>query len=84
MEYQQIANLIDHDASKEPSKFRIRNWVEINDCASFTNCRSEINNTQVDNAKDIDVIVLLYNLLEYSLAYAKTSSSLWQYCKDSR
>ena len=30
MEYQKIANLIDHDASKEPSKFRTRNWVEIN------------------------------------------------------
>ena len=30
MEYQKIANLID-DASNQPSKFRIRNWVEIND-----------------------------------------------------
>ena len=30
MEYQKIANLID-DTSNQPSKFRIRNWVEIND-----------------------------------------------------
>ena len=30
MEYQIIANLIDHDASRKPSKFRTRNWVEIN------------------------------------------------------
>ena len=50
--------------------------------APFTNCISEINNTQIDNAKDIDVIMPLYNLLEYSPAYAKTSGSFWQYCKD--
>ena len=31
MEYQKIANLIDHDASNQPSKFKTRNWVEIND-----------------------------------------------------
>ena len=31
MEYQKIANLIDDDASNQPSKFRTRNWVEIND-----------------------------------------------------
>ena len=30
MEYQKIANLVD-DASNQPSKFRARNWVEIND-----------------------------------------------------
>ena len=31
MEYQKIANLIDDDTSNQPSKFRTRNWVEIND-----------------------------------------------------
>ena len=51
-------------------------------CAPFTNCISEINNTLVDNDKDIDVIMPLYNLLEYSPAYEKTSDSLWQYCRD--
>ena len=45
-------------------------------CAPFTNCISEINNTQVDNAKDIDVFMPLYNLLEYIPAYEKTSGSL--------
>ena len=141
MEYQKIANLID-DTSNQPSKFRTRNWVEINDesrgaynvnsqikfkttmlksslcdyndayilvkgtisvnntaatgvvakninkevifknCAPFTNCISEINNTQMDNAKDIDIVMPLYNLIEYSDNYAKTTGSLWQYCKD--
>ena len=136
MEYQKIANLID-DTSSQPSKFRTKNWVEINDesrgtynvnsqikfkttmlksslcdysdayiivigtitvnntagagvaanntnkkvilknCVPFTNCISEINNTKVDNAKDIDIVMPIYNLIEYSTKYAKTSGSLW-------
>ena len=141
MEYQKIANLIDRDTSSEPSKFRTKNWVEINDesigadnvnnqikfkatmlksclcdysdaynlvkgkititetgddaaareaderdkgvalknCALFTNFISEINNTQVYNAKDIDIAMPVYNLIEYSDNYSKTSGSLWQY-----
>ena len=51
-------------------------------CAPFTNCISEINNTQIDNAKDIDIVMPMYNLIEYSDNYAKTTGSLWQYCKD--
>ena len=51
-------------------------------CAPFTYCISEINNTQVDNAKDIDIVVPMYNLIEYSDNYAKTSGSLSQYCLD--
>ena len=143
MEYQKIANLID-DASNQPSKFKTKNWVEINDesrrtynvnsqikfktkmlksslcdcsdayilikgkititgagddaaarqadegdkgvafknCAPFTNFISEINNTQIDNAKDIDIVMPIYNLIEYSDNYAKISGSLWQYYRD--
>ena len=51
-------------------------------CAPFTNCISEINNMQTDNAKDIDIAMPMYNLIEYSDNYAKTTGSLWQYCKD--
>ena len=143
MEYQKTANLID-DASNQPSKFRTRNWVAINDesrgaynansqikfkttmlksslcdysdayilvkgtitingrgaddaarladerdkgvliknCTPFINCISEINNTQIGNAKDIDIVMPMYNLIEYSDNYAKTSGSLWQYFRD--
>ena len=49
---------------------------------SFTNCISEKNNTQVDNAKDIRIVIPMYNLIEYSDNYSKTCGSLWQYCKD--
>ena len=48
-------------------------------CTPFTNCISEINNTQIDNAKDIDIVMPMYNLIEYSNNYAKTSGSLWHY-----
>ena len=142
MGYQKIANLIDDNTLNQPSKFRTRNWIEIDDesrgaynvnsqikfkttmlksslcdysdayivvkgtftanntaaqgaaanntnkkvifknCATFTNCISEINNTQIDNAKDIDIVMPMYNLIEYSDNYAKTTGSLWQYCKD--
>ena len=123
MEYQKIANLIDDGTSNQPSKFRTRNLVEINDesrgaynvnsqikfkttmlksslcdysdayilvkgtitingrgadaaarqaderdkgvvfknCAPFINCISEINNTQIDNVKDIDIVMPMYN-----------------------
>ena len=123
MEYQKIANLIDDDASNQPSKFRTRNLFEINDesrgaynlnsqikfkttmlksslcdygdayilvkgtisvnntaahsaaanntnkkvifknCAPFTNCISEVNNTQIDNAKDIDIVICIVTLI---------------------
>ena len=49
---------------------------------AYTNCISEINNTQIDNAKDIDIVMPMYNLIEYSDNYARTTGSLWQYCKD--
>ena len=46
----------------------------------FIHCK--INNTQIDNAKDLDVGMPMYNLIEYSNNYLKTSGSLRQYCGD--
>ena len=60
----------------------INKKVIFKNCASFTNCISEINNTQIDNAKDIDIVMPMYNLIEYSDNYAKTTGSLWQFSKD--
>ena len=56
--------------------------VAFKNCARFIICISEINNTQIDNCKDIDIIMPMYNLIEYSDNYAKTSGSLWQYYRD--
>ena len=136
MEYQKIANLLDN-ASNQPSRFRTRNWVEVNDdsrgtftnadiefkttklkislcdyadayifvkgtitvtgagaiaaarlvderekgvifknCTPFTKCISKINGTDIDNARDIDIVMPMYNLIEYSNNYSKSSGSL--------
>ena len=56
--------------------------VAFKNCAPFPNCISEINNTQIDNAKHIDLVMPMYNLIEYSDNYSKTSGSLWQYHRD--
>ena len=143
MEYQKIANLLD-SASNKPSKFRTRNWVEINDdirgayspnkqirfktamlrsslcdysdayilvkgnisannaapaaadpnitnkkvivlnCAPFTNCISKINNSQIHNAEYIDIVMPMYNLIEFGDNYSKTSGSLGNVVKKYR
>ena len=41
-----------------------------------------MNNTQIDNAEYIDIVMTMYNLIEYSDNYSKTSGNLWQYCKE--
>ena len=56
--------------------------VIFENCAPFTHCISEINNTQIDNAKYIDVVMPMYNLIEYGDNYSKISEIFWQYCKD--
>ena len=60
----------------------INKGVIIKNCAPFINCKTEINNTERDNAKDIDIVMPIYNLIEYSDNYSRTSGSLWQYYKD--
>ena len=47
----------------------------------FIDCLSEINNNQINNSKNIDVVMPIYNLIEYSDNYLKTES-LWQYYWD--
>ena len=53
--------------------------VTFKNCAPFTDCISETNNTQRDNAKDLDAVIPMYNLIEFSDNYLKTSGPLWQY-----
>ena len=45
--------------------------VAFKNSAPFTNCISEINNTEIDNCKDIDIVMSMYNLIEYSDNYVK-------------
>ena len=48
----------------------------------FTNCISKINNVLIDNAEDLDIVMPMYNLLEYSKNYSKTTGSFWNYYRD--
>ena len=48
--------------------------VKFKSFAPFTDCLSKINNTQIDNAKDIDVLMLMHKLIRYNNVYSKTSS----------
>ena len=50
--------------------------------APFTNCISKINGVKIDNAEDLGVVMPMYNLLEYSKNYKKTTGSLWNYYRD--
>ena len=50
--------------------------------APFINCVSKINGVKIDNAEDLDVVMPMYNLLEYSKNYKKTTGSLWNYYRD--
>ena len=56
--------------------------VIFKNCAPIINCKSEINNAETDNAKDIDIVMQMCHLIEYSDNYSKTSGSLWQYYID--
>ena len=58
------------DANNDNKKVIFKN------CAPFTDCISKINNTDIDNAKYIDIVIPMYNLIEYSDNYSKTSGSL--------
>ena len=72
-----------NDATDANKRIDERNkGVIFKTCAPFTKCISRINNTDIDNAHDIDIVMPMYNLIEYSDNYSKTFGSLWQYHGD--
>ena len=56
--------------------------VVFKNCAPFEKCRTEINETFVDEIDFINITMLMYNLIEYSDNYSDTSGSLWQFKRD--
>ena len=50
--------------------------VAFKNCASFTACKTNINNVEIDYCQDFDIIMPMYNLIEHRDNYAKTSASL--------
>ena len=59
-----------------------KNCVTFKNSAPFNNCKSETYNPEIDNANDINIVMPMYNLIEYSDNYSKTSGSFWQYYRD--
>ena len=49
---------------------------------AFNSCITKINNRLIDNADDLDIAMPMYNLIEYSKNYRKTTGSLWNYYRD--
>ena len=66
----------DNDGNKQNKNLAFENN------ASLINCISKINGVQIDNEEDLDVVMPMYNLLEYSKNYKKTTGSLWNYYRD--
>ena len=54
----------------------------IQNCVPFTKWMTEIHNVQADNVKDLDVVMPIYNLIEYGDNYSKGSGSFYQFCRD--
>ena len=50
--------------------------------APFINCISKTNGVQIDKVEDLDLVMAMYNLLEYSKNYWKTTGSLWNYYRE--
>ena len=73
---------VNNTAAKGAAGNNAANKVIFKNWAPFTSCMSKINNTQTDNTENIDIVMPMYNLIEYSNNYSKTSGSLWQYCKE--
>ena len=69
-------------AVKSQPNNAVNKKVTFKNCAPFTNCMSRINNMQVYHAHYVDVIMPMYNLIEYRNNYLKTSWTLWQYFRD--
>ena len=65
-----VKNTTGADANNTNKKVIFKN------CAQFTNCINKINNNQIDNAEYIDIAMPMYNIIEYSNHYSKTSGSL--------
>ena len=66
----------------EPDNGKRNKATTFQNNAPFTNCISKINDEKIDNAKDLDVDMPMYNLLEHNKNYKKTTGSLQNYYRN--
>ena len=56
--------------------------LALKNCALFTKCKLEIDDEHVDTAENLDIVMPMYNLIEYSDNYQDSSATLYQYKRD--
>ena len=66
----------------ERGRDEMNRQVILKNNASFISCISKINRVLVENAEDLDIVIPMYNLLEYSKNHSKISASLCNYYRD--
>ena len=66
----------------DPNNDAYDNKLACKNNAPFISCVSKINNTLIDNAENLHIVMPMYNLIEYSKNYSKTTGSLWNYYRD--
>ena len=56
--------------------------LALKNCAPFTKCNLEINDEHVDTAENLDIVMPMYNIIEYSDNYQDSSATVYQYKRD--
>ena len=76
-----VKGTITVEGAKDRDKYSRNLFLKKN--APFISCISKINNTFINNAEDLDIVMpIMYNFFEYSKNYSKASDSLWNYYRD--
>ena len=75
-----VKGIITVEGAEDRDKYNINLVLKNN--APFISCISKVNNKLIDNAEDLDIVLPMYNLIEYSKNYRKTTGSLWNYYRD--
>ena len=74
--------LVDGTIRAEGATVVANTRLALKNCAPFTKCNLEINDEHVDTAENLDIVMPMYNLIEYSDNYQDSSAMLYQYKRD--
>ena len=69
-------------SADERDRDEMNRQVILKNNAPFISCISKINGVLVENAEDLDIVMPMYNLLEYIKNCSKKSASFWDYYRD--
>ena len=79
-DYAEAYNLVDDTIRAAAADGNTR--LALKNCAPFPKCNLEINDQHVDTAEKLDIVMPMYNLIEYSDNYQDSSATLYQYKRD--